>query len=283
MAFPASIQRHFLGWLARDPDHAILRWIFRSVLASTIALLAIDLAQINGLVTSEPVTDLQSRPELADPLAPGSMPSVVEPAVPQRDKRLVSVPPPDDTLSRPMSFELASGGRLMATGTITPGTSQAFAAEIDKRGDYVKTVVLHSPGGSVADALAIGRLVRKRNFATRIEAGRYCASACPLVFAGGVERRVGPKAVIGVHQIAAVKSAAGGPGSDEMSIAQRASAQCLAYLVEMGVNPRVWVRAMETPHDRLFVFQPDELAAMKLVTADPPLAAPAAIQPQSRS
>lgn len=68
-----------------------------------------------------------------------------------------------------------------------------------------------------------------------------------------------------------------------MSLAQRASAQCLAYLVEMGVNPRVWVHAMETPHDRLFVFPPDELAAMKLMTADPPPPSPAAIQPQSRS
>ena len=282
MAFPASLQRHLLGWLTQDFDQAILRWIFRSVLASTVALLAIDLAQINGLITSAPARDLQSRPELADPLAPGSMPSVVEPALPQRDKRLVSVPPPDDTLSRPMSFELASGGRLMATGTITPGTSQLFAAELDKRGDYVKMVVLNSPGGSVADALAIGRLIRKRNFATRVEAGRYCASACPLVFAGGVERRVDPRGLIGVHQIAAVKSAAGGLGPDEMSLAQRASAQCLAYLVEMGVNPRVWVHAMETPHDRLFVFQPDELATMNLITADAPLARPAA-QPQSRS
>ncbi|OSI78432.1 hypothetical protein BSZ21_02260 [Bradyrhizobium canariense] len=283
MAFPASLQRHLLGWLTGDPDQAILRWIFRSVLASTVALLAIDLAQINGLITSAPVKDLQSRPELADPLGPGSMPSVVEPALPQRDKRLVLVPPPDDTLSRPMSFELASGGRLMATGTITPGTSQLFAAEIDKRGDYVKTVVLNSPGGSVADALAIGRLIRKRNFATRVEAGRYCASACPLVFAGGVERHVDRRGLIGVHQIAAVKSAPGGLGPDEMSLAQRASAQCLAYLVEMGVNPRVWVHAMETPHDRLFVFQPDELAAMNLITADAPLASPAAIQPLSRS
>jgi hypothetical protein len=91
MASPASLQRHLLGGLAQDFDQAILRWIFRSVLASTVALLAIDLAQINGLITSAPARDLQSRPELVDPLAPGSMPSVVEPALPQRDKRLVSV------------------------------------------------------------------------------------------------------------------------------------------------------------------------------------------------
>src|SRR4051812_1629172 len=67
MAFPASLQGHLLGWLTGDPDQAILRWLFRSVLASTIALLAIDLAQVNGLIISAPVNDLQSRPEVADP------------------------------------------------------------------------------------------------------------------------------------------------------------------------------------------------------------------------
>ena len=106
-----------------------------------------------------------------------------------------------------MTFELVGGGKLMATGTITPGISEAFAAEIGKRGDYIKTVVLNSPGGSVADALAMGRLIREKNFATEIEPGKYCASSCPLVFAGGVERRVGDKAIIGVHQVAAVGQA----------------------------------------------------------------------------
>ena len=52
-----------------------------------------------------------------------------------------------------MTFELVGDGRLIATGTIVPGTADAFAAEVEKRGGYVKTVVLHSPGGSVQDAL----------------------------------------------------------------------------------------------------------------------------------
>ena len=35
----------------------------------------------------------------------------------------------------------------------------------------------------------------------------------------------------------------------------------------MGVSLQVWVHAMETPHDRLFVFKPDELKSLNLVTA----------------
>jgi hypothetical protein len=34
----------------------------------------------------------------------------------------------------------------------------------------------------------------------------------------------------------------------------------------MGVDLQVWVHAMETPHDRLFVFKPDELKSLALVT-----------------
>ncbi len=62
-----------------------------------------------------------------------------------------------------------------------------------------------------------------------------------------------------------------------MSLAQNISARCQRYLAEMGVSLQVWVHAMETPHDRLFVFKPDELKSLNLVTtaAAAPSAAPA--------
>jgi hypothetical protein len=40
------------------------------------------------------------------------------------------------------------------------------------------------------------------------------------MFAGGVERRAGDKAVIGVHQVAAIATAANNSPRDEMSVAQ---------------------------------------------------------------
>ena len=156
---------------------------------------------------------------------------------------------------------------LMATGTITPETSQDFAAESERHGEYIKTVVLNSPGGSVSDALAMGRLIRAKRFATEVEPGKSCVSSCPLVFAGGVERRAGEKATIGVHQVAAMHSAANVPPRDEMSVGQTISARCQRYLGDMGVSLQVWVHAMETPHDSLFVFKPDELKSLNIVTS----------------
>ena len=112
------------------------------------------------------------------------MPSILAPLAPDGDKRLMPRPQADGAMAKPMTFELVGGGKLMATGTITPGISEAFAAEVAKRGDYIKTVVLNSPGGSVTDALAMGRLIRDRNFATEVEPGntaphpvRWCSPA----------------------------------------------------------------------------------------------------------
>jgi hypothetical protein len=130
----------------------------------------------------------------------------------------------------------------------------------------------------------MGRLIRERKFATEVEPGKFCASSCPLVFAGGVERRAGDKATIGVHQVAAIRLTANGPPRDEMSLAQNISALCQRYLGDMGVSLQVWVHAMETPHDKLFVFKPDELKSLKMVTAAPasePVAGPAAAKTRS--
>jgi hypothetical protein len=130
----------------------------------------------------------------------------------------------------------------------------------------------------------MGQLIRERKFATEVEAGKYCVSSCPLMFAGGVERRAGDRATIGVHQVAALHSAANGPPRDEMSIAQNISARCQRYLGDMGISLQVWVHAMETPHDRLFVFKPDELKSLNIVTTAPvsaPVAGPATAKKRS--
>src|ERR1700712_2050613 len=255
-----TASQRFHAWLAGNPDDAILRWIFRSVVAVTVAVLAVDLATMNGLISSpDPtMTPAETRQALPEINLPSILPSILAPLMPGSDRRLTPVPQPDGALGKPMTFELIGGGKLMATGTITPGMSESFAAEVGKRSDYIKTVLLNSPGGSVADALAMGRLIRDKKFATGVEAGKYCASSCPLVFAGGVERRAGEKAAIGVHQVFAISSgeARGAATRDEMSDAQRISARCQRYLSEMGINLQMWVHAMETPKDKLFIFKP---------------------------
>src|SRR6202163_1188681 len=267
----SSMQQRFFVWLSDNPGEAILRWIFRIVVTVTIAALAVARAGMNGWGARP---DPAATPAEIRDLPSIVVPSILAPLLPGGDKRLVPLPPPDGPMAKPMTFELVSGGKLMATGTITPGISEAFAAEVSRHGEYIKTVVLRSPGGSVADALTMGRLIREKKFATEVEAEKYCASSCPLVFAAGIERRAGDRAAIGVHQVAAIGSAARGPPRGEMSVAQNISPRGQRYLADMGVNLQVWVHAMEPPHDKLFVFKPDELKSLNLVTA---VAAPAPV------
>ena len=275
-----TIRQRFHVWLLDHADDAVLRWIFRSFVLVTIAALAVDLAGTQGWIAypDAAVTPAEIQPGSPALHLPSLVPQVLAPLLPGSDKRLAPLPEPAGALAAPMTFDLVSGNKLMAIGTITPGTAQSFAAEVGRHGDYIKTVVLNSPGGSVTDALAMGQLIREKKFATEVEAGKYCVSSCPLMFAGGLERRAGDRATIGVHQVAALHSAANGPPRDEMSIAQNISARGQRYLGDMGISLQVWVHAMETPHDRLFVFRPDELKSLNMVTIAPvsaPVAGPA--------
>jgi hypothetical protein len=249
----SELRGRFKDWLNGRPDDVVLRKLFAVMLGGTVAVLVLDYLELSDL-RGQAAAGL---PRIMTEAIPAALPEDGEPAVAPLRK-------PDRTLSQKMRFELLPGGRLQAIGTIHPGTAKAFAEEIDKRGSYVTTVVLHSPGGSVSDALEMGRLIRKKKFATEVQAGQYCASSCPLVFAGGVERRAGDRAVIGVHQVSAV----GGDGSPAggMAEAQRISAICQEYLRDMDVDLAVWTHAMATPPARLYTFRRNELLTLRLAT-----------------
>jgi hypothetical protein len=243
-------------WFGGAPDDAVLSALFALMLAASAGWLVAD---AGGLTAGTAAPSSISR----GTLQPGSAPTL--PGIEPANAPSAPLPHFDDRLRAPMTFDLGSDGRLMATGAILPGTAAVFAAEIAKRGNYVTTIVLASPGGSVADALAMGKLIRKRNLATEVEAGHYCASSCPLVFAGGAVRRAGDRAAIGVHQVSAM-AATPLPGDEGMQDAQIVSAVCQRYLQGMGVDPEVWLHAMETPSERLFYFHPEELIRLKLAT-----------------
>lgn len=251
----------FRRWMNGRPDETILLWLFRGLLAATFIVLAFDLADLRSQAPDTP----RAYPGMLPAIEP-YLPSVRE-DVPGRPKES---PDALNALRKPARIELVADGRLLVEGAIDPGTAARFAAEIEKRGSYVATVVLNSPGGSVSDALAIAALIREGGFDTAVETGGYCASSCPLILAGGKERAVASDATIGVHRIYAASSLAGtaisGSADVGMDSAQRISAECQRLLLDMGVDPRVWIHAMETPKEELFYFTPDELIELKLAT-----------------
>jgi hypothetical protein len=63
---------------------------------------------------------------------------------------------------------------------------------------------------------------------------------------GGVERRARERAVIGVHQVAAITSAGNRAPRDEISVARNISVHCQRYLGDMGVNLQAWLHAAQS-------------------------------------
>ena len=257
-----KIRESAVNWLRNHPDDQILRWLFGVIVIATVSVVGIDYYE---MLTNSPGDEAAiSSPVPASEPSPSLLPSIMPDIKPGKNRR-IAMPKLDGKISEKMTFELLGDGKLYATGMIYVGAFKAFKAEVEKRGGYVKTVVLNSTGGSVQDAIAMGRLIREKKFATAVENGGYCASSCPLVFAGGAERRAGDKAVVGVHQA----FSPGDPGFDGargMAEAQRISAECQKYLAEMGVDLKLWVHAMETPKDELYFLKPDEMLSLKLAT-----------------
>jgi hypothetical protein len=258
----APRRRNFvMRYLSRFDDGEVVRWAFRGMLIGAIGVLALDLRDLsreNGWWAPEAV--LPAAP--SDPI----LPPVVQtnaPIPPDDPRRFVTTA--EDILARPMTFTLGSGGVLSAEGSIDPGSASRFTAEIEARGEYVKTISLNSPGGALDDAMAMAKLVRGKGIATEIADGAICASSCPLLFAGGLTRTAGSKAAVGVHQFYAASQTPTAP-AQAMSDAQATTARISRHLIEMGVDPSLWLHALDTPPQALYYFSPEELAKYQLIT-----------------
>jgi hypothetical protein len=119
---------------------------------------------------------------------------------------------------------------IAAQGRIDPTTPVRFRKVLSKLGSRKLPILIDSPGGSVDESLAIGRMIRAKGLAIavtktelvtcapadtacrKLEAGGIrlgharpmlskCASSCAFLLAGGARRHVGTGAFVGVHQI----------------------------------------------------------------------------------
>ncbi|WP_152045965.1 COG3904 family protein [Aureimonas psammosilenae] len=268
---PGWIERLFL----RIPEGTVLNGLFYALLALLLSVLGFD---YYGLAASD--IDA-SRVERTEPMPlelpkPGDqirpfLPKTV-PVGPNRgEPRLPGYDGPVEgaAMGRPMEFRLAEGDVATAVGRIDMGTAAKLRAFLDGDGKAAKMLVLHSPGGSVEDALEMARLVREKRLETQVPADGYCASACPLVLAGGIRRAAGQDAWVGLHQVYAVDI----PGVPKLrdldrsvSDIQATVGRCQELLVEMGVAPAIWIKAMRTPPQDLYVLTPEEMRQANLTT-----------------
>ena len=170
-----------------------------------------------------------------------------------------------DTGEMPERLQIERAGETMTlTGRIEEGDGARFDEALGKA-DGVTRVRLNSPGGSVADALEIGRKVRGRGLETMLAAGDICLSACPYLLAGGTVRTVDSASQVGVHQ-----SYFGAnvilPAFMAVDDVQRGQGEVMAFLDTMGIDPMLMQPALVTPSDEIYVLTDAELTRYRLAT-----------------
>lgn len=255
----ASAAGRLKSYALHMDDGRLMRHAFHILLAAALVFVVIDYREISAENATIPGFD-PAQPQ-TDPILP---PALTE-GEPDASPSEIKTSP--EQLKQAIRFDLKPGGILSAQGAIDVGAAARFQTEIEARGEYVKTVALDSPGGSVGDALAMSKLIRDRKLDTQVVAGALCASSCPIILAGGVKRQVDKAAVVGVHQVFNGSTEKLSP-EVAMSQAQKTTADVTRHLTEMGIKPGLWLHAMETPPDRLYYLSEKDLRDVALVTGD---------------
>lgn len=180
-------------------------------------------------------------------------------------------------------------GWVSAVGIVTSDTPKAFdafAATRDLRG---ATVVLDSSGGSVNDAIALGRRWRDLGMLTtvgtsvvtrgahgvraRIEPDAYCESMCVFMLLSGTTRYVPDAAHVRVHQIwmgdRAEDAKAASYTAQDLMIVERDVGRLAQYTFDMGGAGELLSIALSVPPwEDLRELTPVELRKTNLVTTD---------------
>ena len=190
---------------------------------------------------------------------------------------------------------------ISAEGAIAPGSAAAFAKVLADLNGRRLPVLISSRGGSVRDALTMGAMIRARGLAVAvartlfancperaracpdprgqaIAGGAVCASACPLILAGGVVRLVGPAPLVGVHEITTImKETEGVEGlTKTVKLYQQdwVDRTVETYLTQAGVGDPVMTLMRKTPASSIRWLSLDEIKASGLATGTLDAAAP---------
>ena len=206
---------------------------------------------------------------------------------------------------------------ISAEGKIVTGSADALGRVVEALNGRRLPIFINSAGGSVEDAMAMGRIIRAKRLAVAVAhtaidpcpasvvscaeahgaaelVAAYCASACTLVLAGGVERYVSPLSFVGVHQLVEVVSKTTVKRSYKVryftiawfkwelsrklvgvkrstATIKRAADRSIDdevadYFAEMGVGDQVMALTVLTPSRRVRWLTADELAATRMAT-----------------
>ncbi|WP_372992009.1 hypothetical protein [Sulfitobacter sp.] len=195
-------------------------------------------------------------PQLTEPVRPGDQTRRFNPdRAPPGGRPMPSTPLPDR-----LTLTVVEGGkRALLEGGIVPGDADRIEKQLAELAPKPEGVILNSPGGSVQDALMLGRYLRSADLTTALRSGDICYSACPYLLAAGTSRTIPDDASVGVHQHYFGESTLL-PAFVAVNDIQRGQGEVMTYLDRMGIDPLVMQHALVTPPSEIYVLLPEELA-----------------------
>lgn len=248
-----------------DPKKG-LRWVLIAQLALA------GLLMVSEVVESFPSLIRQKTELPSGPVSPGDQRREYRVDRPNPNLLTTEGPldvPLPDTFSNRLSFSDYTvepfGSVLLVSGEIDLGDAARFKAHLNGMSVQPDVIALHSPGGVVSEALEIGRTVREKELATAVLSGSFCVSSCPYILAGGTERLVSRRGIVGLHQhyyeqpkylpvVFAVENIQLGQG------------RTMEHIIEMGVDPTLMLYSLNTPPEQMYALIEDELSETRIAT-----------------
>ncbi|WP_458760469.1 hypothetical protein ACSVBT_06640 [Afipia sp. TerB] len=184
---------------------------------------------------------------------------------------------------------------ISAVGVVTNDTPKQFAAFAKSRAVKGATMVLDSSGGSVLDAIALGRRWRDLGIHTTVgtvveHAGKdglerevlpdaYCESMCVFLLLSGETRYVPPGAHVRVHQIwmgdRADNAKASSYSAQDLTIVQHDIGSLAKFTFDMGGSGDLLALALSVPPwEPLHELTPAELRTTHILRDDAIASAP---------
>ncbi|WP_299282961.1 hypothetical protein [uncultured Tateyamaria sp.] len=195
-------------------------------------------------------------PRLTEPVRPGDQRRTFRP---DRDRPTMQPARDPGDLPDRLVLTQTDGATYRLEGGIRAGDAPRLIGLINAAEPTPETLILQSPGGSVSDALELGRHIRAEGMTTRMLSGEFCMSACPYLLAAGTSREIDANATVGVHQHYFGENTFL-PAAFAVEDIQRGQGEVMTYLDEMGIDPLVMQHALSTPPDEIYVLLPEELA-----------------------
>lgn len=182
------------------------------------------------------------------------------------DAHAAEVTVADDCLGRGCAYfngEIKSGDLIkLKTAFDSPTRRRRFV-----RNHELFTLVLNSRGGSLEEAMEIGRWVRKNKIATSMPTNAECLSSCVYILAAGVGKlwvgtTNGNK--VGIHRPYLTQM----PKESVQAAISKALADSKAYFSEMNIPEQLADAMFSIPPDKVEILTDDELSFYRLNGVD---------------